>query len=337
MKQTRRGFTLIELLVVIAIIAVLIALLLPAVQAAREAARRAQCINNLKQMGLAIYNYEQTVGSYPLGVYTYGAEDSANGCAWARGHSLFSFILGHFEQTQVFNAINFNIAAGGGATSTNGAPALAMNSTAYFGTIASYICPSDSPQVAKISGSGNYYSQSSYAASAGTYDIIHYWYGCPTEIPPDGAFGKQVSYRISNMTDGTSNTLFVGETSRFKNDPDAIMNEWNRTLWFGSSHAGVTRIQGIALAVPRINAPLAIPDIGAPPDPFLWFASTTPTAPYAAWLNNGQFGFRSNHSGGANFLMGDGSVRFLKDSINLAVFRGLSTRAGGEVISADSY
>ena len=190
-RNLRRGFTLIELLVVIAIIAVLIALLLPAVQAAREAARRAQCINNLKQMGLAIYNYESSVGGYPIGVYTYAAEDgpSTNNCAWARGHSMFTYILSQFEQGTIYNSINLNMAAGGGS-STNGANALLTNSTAFNNVLQSYICPSDLPQLARISGSGNYYSPISYAGSAGTYDIFRWWYGCPTEIPPNGAFGK---------------------------------------------------------------------------------------------------------------------------------------------------
>jgi prepilin-type N-terminal cleavage/methylation domain-containing protein/prepilin-type processing-associated H-X9-DG protein len=336
MDSARRGFTLIELLVVIAIIAVLIALLLPAVQAAREAARRASCVNNLKQIGLAIANYEQSVGTYPIGVYTYAAEDgpSTNNCAYARGHSLFTYILNYMEQSTVYNAVNFGFPAGGG--SPIGPNSGATQWTALITRINAYICPSDFPQTPytnAVNGGQSYnaYSQSSYAGNAGTTDIFRWWYGCPNEIPPDGPFGKSISYRSSDVTDGTSNTILVGETARFKNDPDQVFNEWNRALRFGSSLAGVTRFQGLALCVPKINADLLVPDAPAG-DPWLWYND-----PNTNSQNLGQSGFRSQHPGGANFLLGDGSVRFLKASTNLVVYRALGTRAAGEVISADSF
>ena len=333
MKHSRRGFTLIELLVVIAIIAVLIALLLPAVQSAREAARRAQCVNNLKQVGLGIYNYESSVGSYPIGAYTWSPGFASDACQ-ERGHTLFTFILGQIEQPAVFNSINFSFPAGG--ASNFGGSAGRIQSTALLTKINSYVCPSDLPQTPYQipSQSNNAYSQSSYAGVAGTYDIFRWYYGCPIASNPaivaDGAFGKSQSFKIAEISDGTSNTLFVGETSRFKNDPDQVFNEWNRGLWFGSSQAGVTRPQGLAVTVPKINAAMQIPD-AASIDPFNWGGS------YAPYQNFGQFGFRSLHPGGANFLVGDGSVRFIKESINLTVYRSLSTRQGGEVISSDSY
>jgi len=330
-KSYRRGFTLIELLVVIAIIAVLIALLLPAVQAAREAARRAQCVNNLKQIGLGLYNYESSTGTYPLGVYSYDA--TCNNL----GHSLFTFILPQVEQSAAYNAINFAFPAGG-----------LTNSTALITRVNSYICPSDFRQIPYTmpnppGQSNNAYSQSSYAGSAGTLDIFRWYYGCTAgsgyagagvEILANGAFSKLSAFRISDITDGTSNTLFVGETSRFINDPDQVFNEWDRALWFSSAAAGVTRPQGLALTIPKINAPLLltgdIPSSLGGLNPGLW--DNNP-----ANFNMGQFGFRSNHPGGANFLMGDGSVRFLKATINPLTYMAVSTRNYGEVISADAY
>ena len=323
-RRPRSGFTLIELLVVIAIIAVLIALLLPAVQAAREAARRAQCINNLKQIGLGIYNYESGNGCYPLGALTYNTNDP-NCAQGTMQHTMFTLILPFVESTNLYNAINFSFAAGGGS------PTKDIQATAFLSTVNSYICPSDFPQASKTSGSGNHYSQGSYAGSCGTIDIFRWWYGCPTEIPGDGAFVKNYTYKIADMTDGTSNVLYAGEFSRFKNDPDAVFNGWNRCNWFGSSAAGVSRPQCLAIAGIKINANLQVPD-PAPDGNTLFDFGRTP-----AFQQMGQFGFRSNHPGGANFLFGDGTVRFVKETINLTVYANLSTRSNGEVISADAY
>ncbi len=327
--RLRRGFTLIELLVVIAIIGVLIALLLPAVQSAREAARRAQCTNNLKQVGIALQSYHDQQGSFPIGVQYYGSWDTS--CAFqASGHSLFTLILNQMEGNTVYNAINFNFAAGGGAQ--YGVTPGRVNSTALLTRVNSYICPSEASEQIPYqipAQSNNPYSWSSYAGMAGTYDIIRWWYGCPNEIEPTGMFGKNFSYKISDNTDGTSNTIYVGETSRFKGDKDNVFNTWTRALWFGSAVAGTSRVQGFALSLPKINANLAIPDI----------PSNNPFTDYQnpIYRNNGQFGFRSQHPGGANFLFGDGSVHFLKETISPITYQALSTRNLGEAISASSY
>ncbi|MGC8639631.1 MAG: DUF1559 domain-containing protein [Isosphaeraceae bacterium] len=360
-----QGFTLIELLVVIAIIAVLIALLLPAVQSAREAARRAQCTNNLKQLGLAISNYESANGSYPPGAIQW--QVSPMDCAMPmKQYSLFLLVMPQMEQQTVFNAVNFSVATGGGTADSYGGAVvntIATQSTAMFTTINAYICPSDQPLQAQISGSGNIYSQCSYAACVGTRDVWHWYCGCPSspggpcgvqpDIIPDGAFGGDMVNKIASVTDGTSNTIFVGEFSRFFNDPDAVFNSWTRANWFGSAIGNNTaRGQCLAGTGPRINAALMVGDVSAFDGSWNWVTGNCDDWLY--WANPdvrvaGQYGFRSFHPGGANFLFGDGWVHFLKASIdmgapiwnppmnNTGVYRKLSTIAGGEAISANGY
>jgi prepilin-type processing-associated H-X9-DG protein len=355
---------LIELLVVIAIIAVLISLLLPAVQSAREAARRAQCVNNMKQLGLAIMNYESGNGCLPPGAIDYQLSP-LDGNVPKRQYSLFLLVMPYIELGTLYNAVNFALPSGGNITYPVAVDVVNTQSTSMLTTVQSFICPSDQPLQSQTSGSGNHYSQCSYAASVGTRDVWHWWCGpipvapggpCgqSPDIQPDGAFGGDVIYRISGITDGTSNTIFVGEFSRFLNDPDAIFNSWTRVNWFGSALAGTARGQGLAGTAPRINAPLYPGDVAAFQGSWSWLTGMTddwlyfpsPDARVA-----GQYGFRSFHPGGANFLFGDGSVKFLKATIdmgtptwdptfitnNIGVYRKLSTRAGGEVITADAY
>ncbi len=360
------GFTLIELLVVIAIIAVLIALLLPAVQSAREAARRIQCTNNLKQIGLAMTTYESATGSYPAGAIYYNSTDGGtNNCQGthaSRAFGALAFILPQMEQANAFNAINFNLASGGMNGMWGGINAGNINRTGLGMRVNSYICPSDQPQDSSTS-SPNPFSQTSYACSAGTWNIVAYISGpeCWNQDIGNGAFDDYSAYRGATFTDGLSNTIFVGETSRFRNDPDAQFNQWSQPGYFQVStnwdSSGTTfRPQGFAFQVPRINAPMMQGDYAGGYS----LSSSTPSTPgphalppgtpwpdtsdYKAWTLNipvykeyGQWGFRSFHPGGANFVFGDGSVKFIKESIDLATFRALGTRNFGEVISGDAY
>jgi prepilin-type processing-associated H-X9-DG protein len=321
--------------VVIAIIAVLIALLLPAVQGAREAARRAKCVNNLKQIGIALHNYHDSQGILPMGSEQFGSWDTTCGY-WPYGHSLFTFILPYVEQGVTFNAVNFSFVANADSPQNGVFPGPAQV-TAIQSHIATYICPSEPSEMTYRS---IFFptSQTSYASMIGYKDTVRWWFGCPNQIPPDGVFGLNFGSRLSAINDGTSNTLLVGEASRFRNEVETWFNEWSSALWWGSTINGVTRFAAFATAAPRLNANLQIPDpipsFAFTGDVDSWVFDPNPTINA---LNAGQFGFRSQHPSGANFLFGDGSVRFLKDTINLPVYRALSTKDNHEVLSSDSY
>jgi prepilin-type N-terminal cleavage/methylation domain-containing protein/prepilin-type processing-associated H-X9-DG protein len=365
MQRHRAGFTLIELLVVIAIIATLIALLLPAVQAAREAARRAQCVNNLKQIGIALNTYEMSMGSFPAGAIYYNSTDGgANQCSGihgSRSFGAFAFILPQMEQVNAFNSINFNLAAGAPGGLWGNIPVGQINRTGLVVRVNSYVCPSDSQQNPNAQ-TDNPYSQTSYACSGGTWNITAYISGpdCWQQDFGNGAFDDYTSYRPSDVTDGLSQTIFVGETNRFLNDPDARFNQWSRPGYYQVSltfdPTGFTfRPQGFAFEVPRINANMkpgdyaggyGIGNLPSTPGPNALPPGTPwpDTSDYKGWLLNiprysqyGQWGFRSQHPGGANFLFGDGSAKFIKETIDLTTYRALGTRNLGEVVSSDAY
>ncbi len=262
-RALRRGFTLIELLVVIAIIAVLIALLLPAVQSAREAARRAQCVSNLKQIGLALHEYLDANGILPLGTQEHQGWDKD--CSYfPRFHSMFTAILPYVEQAPVCNAVNF--AFGFGAPyPQNGVVSGQIQATALQTRISTFICPLELSEMtarnADQLGTDSPVSQTSYAAVIGYRDTIHWWDGCPNGFyPPDGVFGRNYATRLSAIVDGTSNTMFVGEASRFRNERDLWYNTWSFAAAPPSSIPGVSRMAAYAMTAPRLNADLQIPD-----------------------------------------------------------------------------
>jgi prepilin-type processing-associated H-X9-DG protein len=356
------GFTMLELLVILAIVGILLVLALLGIQSAREASRRAACVNNLKQIGLAIHAYESNHGTYPIGALM-NSDFGDFGCNREPFfYSLFASILPQIGATHVYNAINFNFPAAGHYYM--GLDAGAINRTGLITRMSVYICPADSRQVPiPIAENTNAYSQSSYAGSAGTYDIWTFNCGCPpsiggfscrgsVQIASDGVFYGNVATTVAAIADGTSSTIAVGETARFNDDPDPNLNTWTRAAML-TSRAGpdTMRAQGTAATVPRMNAPLLVSDRA------IHSGSRAPTGEVNAWLflqsgfdgrAFGQFGFRSQHSGGANFLFCDGAVRFLKESIDMGsadyfppgaigVYRALSTRAGHEALPRDAY
>jgi prepilin-type N-terminal cleavage/methylation domain-containing protein/prepilin-type processing-associated H-X9-DG protein len=286
--RKHRGFTLIELLVVIAIIAILIALLLPAVQQAREAARRTECKNNLKQIGLAIHNYESSYTVFPAGWIT--GTPTANGFAWS------TLILPYIEQNNIYNALNFLqpystgdtnittvIPAFRCASDTGSATVGGAARSNYAGVIMySYLNPVNNQTVANVT---------SAAATHG-----------------GGMFGANSRRRHGDLRDGTSNTIIVGER-----------------MATGTINNAVRGTEAIIAGVLGVNnSDLNV--VGSPMDKA---GSLVPVAPNANnALNYG--GFSSRHAGGAQFCLGDGSVRMISENINGATYQAIGTVAGGE-------
>ncbi len=320
----RRAFTLIELLVVIAIIAVLIALLLPAVQAAREAARRAQCLNNLKQIGIALHNYHDAMGAFPPGYLSLmdpvTFDNDGPGWGWA------SFSLSQMEQAPVYNSINFVMGI-----------EFPANQTARLTVIASFLCPSDAWRldtftVVDSTTTGTApgapicdVASSNYVGSVGSGDpsslypyIIDDDDGPPGRDNGNGLFFRNHSIKIAQITDGTSQTFAAGERSQ----------NLSRASWTGAvTNAAVplVALQGGAGFDPEGGGALVLSHTGE---------GHGPNAP-SGMAHGDQYW--SLHPGGANFLFADGSVRFVKDLVGFTIFQALATRSGGEVLSADQF
>ena len=360
-RERRRptGFTLIELLVVIAIIAVLIALLLPAVQAAREAARRMQCTNNLKQIGLALHNYESSNGAFPPACKYYNASTGLvqfGDTGWSTLARLLSFIEGN----TIYNTLNFNYEyndLGGG------------NLTGCSAVINTFLCPSavrigtgrdavnaaNSPEEANLNVGYGYFD---YAPVIYTdINVINGAATLPTPASPQpavpyrnkalAAIGmlKNGKTAISEITDGTSNTIALiecaGRDERFVSqyaDGYAANNAIGYPFpqrGSGVSTAGPHRFwrwadPGNAFGVSgQPNNPASIQYVR---ETTAW-PSTSLSAGQQGGANEEPFAF---HPGGVNALFGDGSVRFVKSTINLAAFRFIITLNGGEVVSSDS-
>jgi prepilin-type N-terminal cleavage/methylation domain-containing protein/prepilin-type processing-associated H-X9-DG protein len=356
----RRGFTLIELLVVIAIIAVLIALLLPAVQAAREAARRSQCVNNLKQIGLALHNYQDINGALPMGSGNCGIPFPA--LQSKQGLSAHTAILPQLELTTLYNAINFNQ----GTDETTTDYYCAVNLTVINAQVAVFVCPSDQYAGELQAGSFNS-ATNSYFCSVGTTtnltDTSTVTWPAPAPmslLPTTGLFAFQQSYKFAQVTDGLSNTIMFAEST--VGNPTAVLGKPNIGIVSVAAAGPAAQFQNAAANLAATNAGLtgcstAWSTAGTGVDNQrgkTWFHGsvaftmiqtvTTPNSVQWTYCSSSTSGSAatfsesdSYHSGGVNVLMGDGSVRFIKSSINQIVWMGLGTKSGGEVISADSY
>jgi prepilin-type N-terminal cleavage/methylation domain-containing protein/prepilin-type processing-associated H-X9-DG protein len=335
MAQSRRGFTLIELLVVIAIIAVLIALLLPAVQAAREAARRAQCVNNLKQIGLGMHNYQSVNNTLPPGV---------KGCCWG---TWVVFLLANIEQQALFNSFNYvgNYIVPSGPYDSVFRYVGAANITVTSAKINAYLCPSDGGNTShtSISALGMYVASHNYMVNFGNTNyeqdpitqggITYQWLGAPfTDIGapvPDSPIGSLANTITSTVdfaaiTDGTSNTLMTAEAvvgqSTSANDLRGF-SHWA----FAAQFTGWLQPNSTQPDAMQASSYYVYPYANNPPA----FVATGTTGTYMA--------SRSRHPGGVNTGLCDGSVKFIKNSIALQTWRALSTARGGEVISGDAY
>ena len=367
-----RGFTLIELLVVIAIIAVLIALLLPAVQAAREAARRAQCVNNIKQLGLGVHNYHTANNSFPPGAVNNARAQPGNiNTDWAQW-SPQAMLLPYVEQSPLYNAANFSW-----GYNPYGDPCTYINSTVANTVIRSFLCPSDpnagSSNVSGGQSVGTGANNSYYASFGTTMDNMNYNNSdAPMAVATmvktgcTGVFPYFMSYGVADLTDGTSNTIAFSEA----------LGESNSSVTYrGNSTRGVNDSSPSSYVYDASTVPTTALNSFLQNCLTSFKAGTNPVTPQQKGLtwaygakgftlfntiqnpNDKQYPFgscqmgcgscginvantisaQSQHPGGVNVAMADGSVKFIKDTINRQTWFALGTRNNNEVISADQY
>jgi prepilin-type N-terminal cleavage/methylation domain-containing protein/prepilin-type processing-associated H-X9-DG protein len=365
----RKGFTLIELLVVIAIIAVLIALLLPAVQAAREAARRAQCTNNLKQLGLAVHNYHQQVNALPAETMFLGATGTAANPGWGWNASWAVFMLPNIEQNPLYNAYNFAMT-----------PDSPFNSTISYSSLGVLLCPSDNQKARP----NNPWAPTNYCSNHGGPGVVRDWAGtivefftCSTTnaIPANpvgtcwwGSDSNLGFFGLEGVVDGSSNTALFSEkllgaaaaspSPYAGSGPDArrgiylistLPTNYN-SLNYASALQGLQACQGVSstnqsntgwlngfawtMGYPWHTVVVSYTHYNTPNK----LTCLNSSDPGGLWGGTaGAVTVSSNHPGGVNVCFTDGSVHFIKDSVAAQTWWALGTRNGGETLSSDSY
>ena len=324
-RRLRLAFTLIELLVVIAIIAILIALLLPAVQQAREAARRSQCKNNLKQYGLGLHNYHDTDRMLPPAGANWGSPQ----IGWQPK------ILPFMDQIQVYKQLDMKLATAWDTVMSDGRRARELN-------VPYSRCPTD-PSSKVQSSDYNGWAQSSYSGSLGSQRTPSANGGCNQFLTPgvnyhqpqgaadhgnttsssnlSGAFGRLgPNIKFANIPDGLSTTFFVGEILPACHDHDA---GWWHYNGMGNAHASTSAPLNLMCSCPSLSSATAA---SAPQ----CFPGGTDCRPASNW--NYAWGFKSGHKGGAHFLMGDGTVRFVSQNIDYKTYQNLGGREDGKTL-----
>lgn len=347
LRNARRGFTLIELLVVIAIIAILIALLLPAVQQAREAARRTQCKSNLKQLGIALHNYESSHRTFPPNLIPGGRPGSGGYIGYSQGNwSVMAYLTPFLEQTAVYGLLNLesptyaNVGGSWVIPDSN-------NRLAASTIVPLYLCPSDSSQkVSSNWGVSDGIGPTNYCANMGTGldQAGGTQHGSPYNA--DGVFFADSRIRFADITDGTSNTAamtesVLGEGAMVSGaaTPPGSEKRYYKNLTFGQN-------------ISDANCAGATTWNQSDPRQFSWYSGEIRCASYnhyygpnsssydcvtngpasEGYIASGWKAARSQHTGGVNLLLCDGAVRFISGNVDMTTWRSLSTRSGGEVM-----
>ena len=372
--KRRSGFTLIELLVVIAIIAVLIALLLPAVQQAREAARRTQCKNNLKQVGLAIFNYESSYGIFPPGwvfnptgnISTNNGEDLYSNWGWV------TMCLPFMDQGNIYNQCNFSLGHYDSAILPNNNPAMSVipalrcASDDGYNLILLKKGPSLGAYMSYAGVAGANVNGASGALATTTGNVLNDASAGTTPAAPvpspntvtnmGGTFGANSNRRLRDFSDGLSNSTIVGERAFVAFSGNGVSFNGLESMWAGTFSTSCTGDAFAAATLETANGDaMQVGVCGPISDVFTAINAVknanmknettfsgvngpggqskgTKTVNGTTFTNSIFHGFGSNHSGGAQFLLGDGSVRFISENISNVTYANLSTIADGVVI-----